>query len=179
VHALSDETGGRRWLPVNVPGEIDLEWLRANVEQIVGEAAALHTRGESFAIPREVWTAAAKRQEAARSVSPVEELIREWFDRPTVTGAGLWVRSTDIGHALKLSGQSMNAKYGSIMKKLGYRDESIVVRELGKRTRLWVRSDSKDIDGCIRLMPVQRQVGMPVEMQMRPQSMPMPALPVS
>lgn len=165
--ALSDETGGRRWLPVNVPGEIDLEWLRANIGQIVGEAAALHTRGESFAIPREVWNAAAKRQEAARAVSPVEELCHEWFDRPTVAGAGLWIKSTDIGYALKLSGQSVNAKYGNFLKKLGYRDESIVVPEIGKRTRLWVRSDGKGIDGCIQLVPSQRQIGSPVEMQMR------------
>lgn len=180
VHALSDETGGRRWLPVNVPGEIDLEWLRLNVEQIIGEAATLHTRGESFAIPRDVWTAAAKRQEAARAVSPVEEFCYEWFDRPTVAGAGLWIRSTDIVHALKLSGQSGNAKYGAFLKKLGYRDESIVVPEIGKRTRLWVRSEGNGIEGCIQLVPVQRQAGMQVEMQMRslPISLPTSGVPL-
>lgn len=166
TNPLSDETGGRRWLPVLVPGEIDLEYLRKNIAQIVGEAATIHTRGESFAIPREVWDAAKKRQEAARDVSAVEELILKWFDRPTVGGAGLWVASTDIGHALKLSGQSGNAKYGVHLKKLGYRDENVVVPELGKRTRLWIRSPG-GLDGCVRLLPVQRQPNAPVDMQMQ------------
>ena len=97
----------------------------------------------------------------------MEELCHEWFDRPTVAGAGLWIKSTDIGHALKLSGQSGNSKYGAFLKKLGYRDESVVVPHIGKRTRLWVRSDGKGIEGCIQLVPEQRQIGSPVEMKMR------------
>lgn len=162
---LSDETGNRRWLPVQVMREIDLKWLRQNIEQIVAEAAHLHSRGESFAIPREVWGAAAARQEDARSVSPVEELILKWFDRPAL-GAGLWCASTDIGHALKLSGLNSNAKYGAALRKLGYRHVNVVVPAHGKRTRLWIRSDGAGVEACARLVPVSRAVGAPVEMQM-------------
>jgi hypothetical protein len=63
---LVDATGNRRFYPVVVQGEIDLDWLRANVDQLVAEAAVLDSQGETFGIPREVWAIAEQHQEAAR-----------------------------------------------------------------------------------------------------------------
>ena len=66
---LTDPTGNRRFLPVRIDAEINLAWLRENVDQLLAEAAVREAAGETFAIPREVWGDAAVRQEAARAAS--------------------------------------------------------------------------------------------------------------
>jgi hypothetical protein len=43
---------------------------------VIGEAATCEARGESFALPCEVWADAAERQEAARSESDPENHVR-------------------------------------------------------------------------------------------------------
>jgi predicted P-loop ATPase len=167
---LSDSTGNRRWLPVNLSREVDLAGLRAVIDQLIGEAAALHSGGETFGIPRETWGDASDRQESARSVSPVEELILKWFDRPVVSGAGYFVTSADIIEALTLARQGAHARFSDFMRRLGYRSENVVVPELGKKTRLWVKSATGGIIDCVRLVPAQR--GASVDMVMRSTAMP-------
>ena len=54
------------------------------------------------------------------------------------------------------------------MRALDYRDENIIVPELGKKTRIWIRSDGVGVRGCIQLIPVQRTPNGAVEMQLRP-----------
>lgn len=43
-----DETGGRRFWPVHCAGMIDLEWLRANRDQLFAEAAHRYGEGEKW-----------------------------------------------------------------------------------------------------------------------------------
>ena len=76
---LEDQSGNRRFLPVTVPGEIRFNWLRANVEQLVGEAAHFESQGETFNLPRELWAEAAERQEAARAKADFELILDELF----------------------------------------------------------------------------------------------------
>jgi hypothetical protein len=72
---LVDITGNRRFLPVRVQtSEINIAWLRENIEQLVAEAAVLDAAGADFSIPREVWALAAEHQEGARSVGDVEDV---------------------------------------------------------------------------------------------------------
>lgn len=159
---LADATGGRRFLPVHVVGEVNTDWLRANVEQIIGEAAQKESAGESFGIPREVWEAAAGHQEAARAMSPVEELCQEWFDRP----GSYFVTATDVGRALKMAGQSQYARYGGFLDKMGWRNENLIVPGTGRKCRVWVKHSTNLLTDCVRLEPSQKEIHAPVEMRL-------------
>lgn len=159
---LADASGGRRFLPVHVAGEVDTDWLRANVEQIIGEAAAREAAGESFAIPREVWDIAGRHQEAARNMSPTEEYCYDWFDRPTPYG--LYITSEDLKRAFKMVGQT--ARYGAFMDKIGFRSEILAIPDSGRKCRVWVRHGSNRLAECVRMIPSQREANAVVEMRL-------------
>lgn len=161
---LADPSGNRRFLPVHVVGSIDLNWLQANVEQLIGEAAARETAGESFAIPEEVWALTTAQQEAARNLSPVEEAITEWFDRPE---PALYVLAADIRRALDMSGLHATARYGVFMENLGWRSMQAPNRG---RDRIWIKGAA--FTECISLEPAQSQANGRVEMRMRIKSPP-------
>ena len=76
---LVDATGNTRYFPVQCDRPLDLEWLRANVEQLIAEAAHLEVQGETFALPPGLYEVAAARQEGARSQPDYEVLLRRWF----------------------------------------------------------------------------------------------------
>jgi hypothetical protein len=163
---LVDDSGNRRFYPVRVPDgvQINVEWLRENIEQLIAEAATLETAGDTFAIPAAVWGAAAVVQETARGLSAVEELLLQWFAKPTAPGsAGLYVLSGDIVSALTMARQNANAKVGSVMKRLGY----VHTRpyQNGVQVRAWVKSPDGEITNCVRLIPAQRTPGGVVEMR--------------
>lgn len=160
---LQDDSGNRRFLPVHVQGEANLEWLQTNVEQLIGEAAVREAEGESFRIPRELWAVAAEHQEAARHIAPIEELITEWFDRPA--GVSYYITSHDLNNALKMA--NVRNRYASLMDKIGWRYENIDIPIEGRRTRLWIRHHNNNLNECMRLVPVQSQPQKAVEM--RPQ----------
>ena len=62
---LIDSTGNRRFLPVNVVHEVAFAWVEENRRQLIGEAAALHTAGETFRVPRELFPMFTAKQKAA------------------------------------------------------------------------------------------------------------------
>jgi hypothetical protein len=116
---LEDATGNRRFLPINVPAEIDLAWLRANIEQLVGEACALETKGETFRLPRELWADAARRQEESRALADYEELLLNLF---APERGPLVIKAADLQKRLhNYVGKSVSSKaYGKVMRKLGF-----------------------------------------------------------
>lgn len=137
---LVDPTGNRRFLPIRVDKEIDLVWLRENIRQVVGEAAALHAKGDHFGIPRDVWAFAAEHQEAARSASDSETLLNEWFAPSPYSGAVNYILAADLVWLTQLAGWrhgGANSVRGALMKKLGFKQEKPVIN--GKRTQIWVR----------------------------------------
>lgn len=158
---LADPSGNRRFLPVNVVGAIDLVWLQNNVEQLIGEAAARDTLNESFAIPEAVWALTAAQQEAARNLSPIEEAILEWFDRPEPE---LYVLKSDVRRALAMAGLHATARYSVFMENLGWRDVQAPNRA---RDRVWMKGTR--FSDCIGLAPAQLQVNGRVEMRMQAQ----------
>jgi hypothetical protein len=72
---LLSQTGNRRWLPVRVDGEIDLDWIRDNREQLYAEAAEWHASGEDFRIPKALWSVAGQHQDAARERTGAEDVL--------------------------------------------------------------------------------------------------------
>lgn len=144
---LVDPTGNRRFLPVKVEREIDLAWLRENIGQLVGEAAALESNGADFAIPRDVWGDAALHQEAARSATDMEIMLSEWFTETTHSGPVSFITAADLVHLSNLSNWrngGATVTRGAIMKRMGFRSEKPIVQ--GKRTVVWVRGECKTSD---------------------------------
>ena len=137
---LSDMTGNRRFLPVHVAQEIDLDWLRANIGQIIGEAATVEASGASFDIPREIWSDAAAHAEAARSQSNMEVLFREWFAETPQTGTAFIVASDLIMLCQKAELRDSNTRRGAIMHSLGFRHERPYIG--GKQSAVWFRGPS-------------------------------------
>lgn len=130
---LSDESGNRRFLPISVPDALDLRWLSENIRNLVGEAAALHSQGADFSLPREVWNAATVHQEAARAQSDFEIHLEGWFPTPGPDG---YVTAKDLTDLLKDAiGRSLAPKqYGKTMRRLGFEQD-----QKSKVGRVWVR----------------------------------------
>jgi predicted P-loop ATPase len=156
---LSDPTGNRRFLPIRIDHEIDLRAFAQDVGQLIGEACALHTAGESFDLPRDVWSAATGYQEGARDSTPLEEVCHDWFDRD----GSFYILSSDLLTAFRMSGFGMNVRPGVHLKKLGWRKAQVGAR----RERVWIKHRNNDVAECLKLLPAQQQAGGRVEMRIR------------
>ncbi|WP_297534513.1 VapE domain-containing protein [Nitrobacter sp.] len=134
---LRDASGGRRFLPVYLSGHADIDWLRANVEHIIGECATREAAGETFGIPKHLWSVAAEHQEAARQMSPLEEHVADLIG-PFRTAA-CKVASADILEALRFRKCNDN-KIGSAMERLSFTQPN-------RHDRIWV---SKSATGNVK-----------------------------
>jgi hypothetical protein len=78
-HFLKDPTGNRRWWPIETT-RVDLDWLRANVDQLWAEAVAvekgLPLTDEALELPPHLWPVAQAIQDSHMVVDPWLELLR-------------------------------------------------------------------------------------------------------
>ena len=185
---LRDPTGNRRFLPVHVQGEIKLDWLQANVEQLIGEAAAREVCGESFAIPKDLWSATAERQRAALQRPEYEVVLEEWL---ADGGLPVFVTAADLSQVVReAAGRPITAaEYGGFVRELGFtnthrnaegRDVYIQKKVEGKNVNVWHRGDLK---GAMRLMPktpfaLHRGVNLGMQVEREDVASPMPMPPV-
>jgi predicted P-loop ATPase len=118
---LEDPTGGRRFLPIRVQGEINLEWVRLHLNQLVGEAATLHSRGADINLPREVWALAGEHQLAATAQSSAEVLLTDWFggEEPC------WITPANLVLLMRqaLGRDVSRGLYAPVMSKLGFKSK--------------------------------------------------------
>jgi putative DNA primase/helicase len=118
---LDDQSGGRRFLPIAVQGEIDLEFVRTHLPQLVGEAATLQSRGAEPNIPREVWGIAGEHQAAATAQSSAEVLLTDWFagEEPC------WITPANLVLLLRqaLGRDVSRGVYAPVMSKLGFKSK--------------------------------------------------------
>lgn len=88
---LSDPTGARRFLPI-VAGTLDIEGLRADREQLIGEAAARVLEGEQWWPTADEDASLAPARENATELcvrhDPWEELILPWLDKRRLPETG-------------------------------------------------------------------------------------------
>ncbi len=76
THYLKDDTGGRRFWPIKT-GKIDIDYLKANRDQIFAEAVAKYKAGETwYEMPIETETV----QESRRLEDPWIEVISDYLD---------------------------------------------------------------------------------------------------
>lgn len=134
---LEDPSGGRRFLPVMVRGEINLDFMREHLPQLVGEAATLQARGADINLPREVWALAGEHQAAATTMSSSDVLLDDWFrgDAP------MWISSANLVLLLRqaIGRDPARASYTAAMRRLGFinktrrTDEGVL--------RVWMRGE--------------------------------------
>ena len=72
---LLSQTGNRRFWPLET-GVIDLEALKRDREQLLGEAATYEADGESITLDPSLWGDAREAQEQRRVADPWEDLLR-------------------------------------------------------------------------------------------------------
>lgn len=134
---LVDTSGNRRFLPVHVVGYVNLIWLRANIKQLIAEAATLDTNGVSFGIPEELWPVTTAYQEAARSESDVETLLRGWFGETPYTKDLAYVTAHDLAKLTHFAGWRGSQGRAACMRRLGFRSTQVYI--VGDKTDVWVR----------------------------------------
>lgn len=146
---LKDETGNRRYWPVESVGKIDLEAIQEHRDQIWAEAVYqwLNKREPLYLTDEKIIKLAKEEQEHRRSKDEWEEMIIDWLDvggtpdDPSdpidrITGVGLW------------EGCLMKTKYEFDRKyqlRLGN-----IMRALG-----WIHKPARDDNGSLRKMYVR------------------------
>jgi predicted P-loop ATPase len=135
---LRDETGGRRYWPVRC-GEIDIEALKRDRDQLFAEALDRYWHGERWWPNAEFERQHIKREQEARfEADPWEQPIVEWLgsrDRVTVfdviTGA--------VGKPKSEIGTADRSRVTAILQHLGWTRGR---REPETGKRYWVRRDA-------------------------------------
>ncbi|WP_439925582.1 VapE domain-containing protein [Nitrobacter sp. JJSN] len=136
---LEADSGGRRFWPIAVVGEINASWMQEHLAQLIGEAATLQAQGEALTLPRDIWAIAGEHQEAARTKSDMELQLREWFGGEQKA----YITSEDLVDLAKLGGWSKNnASRGTVMRSLGFKENREFVN--GTRKRVWLRGEMND-----------------------------------
>lgn len=138
---LRDESGNRRFLPLRLRDdvEIDLDGLRAvrarlwalAVRELVASGMA-----ETFRLDRSLWAEAKGRQEAALGRGIGEQLLLEMLG-PVAEAGTESVASRDMVLWRSKYAKMADQAFAGAMRRLGF--ENRVVWEAGKAHRRWVR----------------------------------------
>jgi hypothetical protein len=99
---LRDTSGGRRFWPVRVAAEkeVDVDGFQRARDQILAEAVARYRRGESNVLPPGLWADAALVQESRRVVSSLEDTLHDLLEGATglVALEDIWQHLLKRGH---------------------------------------------------------------------------------
>lgn len=138
---LTDTTGNRRWWPVRT-GNINLEALQAERDQLWAEAAYMEAAGSPITLPEELWPSAAAEQEARVEIDPwldrLSNLERLTLNIERADGELRAASSDILGDVLDIPASQQHQKHtkrlAAVMKNLGW-DGPVSIRIKGKVTR--------------------------------------------
>lgn len=138
---LRDATGNRRFWPLKV-GTFDLDRLREDRGQLIGEAAHLESQGHPINLPPELWADAAREQSERLLIDPWQEAIASQL--ASHEGRTVRVRSgcilSAVGVGVDRRDANMQRRVATLMRALGF-----VPALIGKdRNRGWERKGSDD-----------------------------------
>jgi hypothetical protein len=155
---LRDDTGNRRFWPLRT-GEIDLDALRRDRDQLWAEAAHYEKLGASIVLPKELWAAAAEQQEARREPDPWEDALASAIAKatPCPVNGGIEHRvftDTLFNHLSippKDRADYMAKRIASCMRRMGWSKADKPIRIAGNQGRGFVRFEAASI-------PIQGQL---------------------
>jgi putative DNA primase/helicase len=131
---LADPSGGRRYWPVRLTGEVDLAGIRRDRDQLWAEAVQAFGRGEAWWLSRDDEELAAREQEDRQEVDPWRALIRDYLSKDGVHEA---TTENLLLEVLKVDRKEMNPgnqkRVARILDGLG-----------------WVKCRKRDADGVKR-----------------------------
>lgn len=138
---LQDETGARRFWPIKIT-VCDIEYIRANRNQLFAEAVQAYKNGETWhSVPEESKDV----QEQRREVHPWEEAIQHYLTtKPTVgplTTMKIYLEALE-GKIDRLSTPD-SKNIAKIMTALGYEQKFSRDISNGKTIRRWVQKGSE------------------------------------
>lgn len=121
MNYLRDSTGNRRFWPV-ATGQINLDDLSRDRDQLWAEAAAAEKAGESIRLDQSLWSMAERVQQRRTAGDPWADDLIKIVD--VAGGKSIKVRTADIWAALgietKNRTQENNARVGAIMKDMDF-----------------------------------------------------------
>jgi hypothetical protein len=123
---LLSQTGNRRFWPLRV-GHIDIDALKRDREQLLGEAATYEAAGESIVLARSLWAEARSAQDKRRTPDPWEDILTSIPDEIIHSSADGFQRvsSADIfTHVLQIPRAQQTSAHGQrlarAMKLIGW-----------------------------------------------------------
>jgi predicted P-loop ATPase len=123
---LLSQTGNRRFWPLET-GRIDIEALKRDREQLLGEAATYEATGESITLDEKLWGDARDAQEQRRVADPWEDILAHIPDHlihksgdgyERVASADVLARVLDIPKAQQTSAHGQRLAHA--MKRVGW-----------------------------------------------------------
>lgn len=136
---LKDPTGGRRFWPIPVQ-RVDLDWIRANRDQLFAEGVALYKAGERWWVEDEgVRAKAREMQESRTQEDPWSSVIHAWlvgeYESTGITTARILSDALDIPKDRHT--QREQIRVSNVMTGLGWVKKQETIH--GKRDRYWRR----------------------------------------
>ncbi len=117
---LRDDTGNRRFWPIECNGKIDVAWIRENRDQLFAEAYAAFRAGEELYINDEnIIQMAVREQEHRQETDAWTPIIIDWLKRAPSKFTNAQVMIEALGmekHRIERGGQT---RVGKILKRLG------------------------------------------------------------
>lgn len=127
---LKDETGNRRWLPVACKGDADLDWLRANRDQLFAEAyhRVIVKNETTYEFPEEET----RIQQAMRETTdPREELIYNWYFTKLMKSQREEGITTREAYLYGVQGLDKSSAWGG--KEMGKMEEMVIAALLKEK----------------------------------------------
>ncbi len=148
---LQDSTGDRRFWVVRV-GQIDLDALHRDRDQLWAEALAAHQRREGWWLEQAAETARTEATEEHRVADVWEDAVAAWIatlpahESRDITTQRVLQAACRV--ELERCDHRASARVGAILRRLGWTQR--VVRVDGRNTRVW---DVQEPDGAWRHRP--------------------------
>jgi putative DNA primase/helicase len=137
---LADATGGRRYWPVALGGEVDLAGIRRDRDQLWAEAAEAFGRGEAWWITDKALLPAVERVQASRKVGDGwDQIVADYV---ATKGVNAIVAEDFLMDVIKLDPAVLHVSHlrriGEIMRGMGWTRQA-VRQEDGRQRKGWVR----------------------------------------
>jgi putative DNA primase/helicase len=133
---LSKQPGNRRFWPVKI-GEINVNWIVENRDQLWAEAVASYKAGDQWWLDNSVMTTARREQESREIEDSWEPIIRKQLDGVTspITLADIMSSSLGLGILPKDQDTSSQMRVSRIVYNLGWRKRQRMIA--GHKANYW------------------------------------------